>query len=243
MAHLFSRLALHLVKFDCQLFCYISDRDDNESVIREIHPSFRNVRYLPGPDENRCSATDIEVYPIRNEFRRKYHRNHLCICEQVLGFLCILGWRSRSLVSLVLSSSIIPFYLQYVFDHFDMKKVRRKKEMTMLFTCQVSSRSRSRRERAVLQLISFISRPSLPVMCWVNAVFDYPSSSSSVVGEVDQCRFLCAFLSILSSIESLASFIDCFVEICKMRTLFKRCPHQTRFSEYDVGMCSVNRDI
>ena len=90
MAYLFIRFASLLVKFDCQLFCYVSDRSGDESVIREIHPLFRNIQYLLGPDENRCYATDIQVYPERNEFQRKYDRDHLCV---------FAGYPSRSLHS------------------------------------------------------------------------------------------------------------------------------------------------
>ena len=79
MAHLFMHLTSHLVKFDCQLVCYISDKNGYESVIREIHPLFRNVRYLIGPDKNRCYTTDTNVYAGGNEFQRKYDRNHRCV--------------------------------------------------------------------------------------------------------------------------------------------------------------------
>ena len=79
IADLFIRLAPHLVKFDCQLFCYILRRKGKESVIRRIHPLFENVRYLVGPGGDRCYATDLEVYPDRNEYRRKYERNDRCV--------------------------------------------------------------------------------------------------------------------------------------------------------------------
>ena len=76
IAHSFIRLAPRLVKFDCELFCYMSDRNGYESVIQQLHPLFGNVQYLLGPDENRCYVTDMEVYPNGNEFQRMYHRNH-----------------------------------------------------------------------------------------------------------------------------------------------------------------------
>ena len=76
MVHLFMRLTSHLVKFDCQLFCYTSDQNGYDSVIRDIHPLFRDVRFLLGPEENRCYATDIRIYPNGNKYQRKYHKNH-----------------------------------------------------------------------------------------------------------------------------------------------------------------------
>ena len=71
IAELLISLSPNLKRFDCELYCYDSDRHGNIKIIRPFHPLFNNVRYLVGPDENRCYTTDLDIYPDGNEYQRK----------------------------------------------------------------------------------------------------------------------------------------------------------------------------
>jgi hypothetical protein len=72
MAEYFPTVVPLLQNFDCELYCYSYNAQENQFIIQQLHPLFNRVRCLFGRGHNECYATDIRIYPVNNEYEGEH---------------------------------------------------------------------------------------------------------------------------------------------------------------------------